>query len=382
MLCKKCKKELQEGWLYCPWCGLNAKKPPKQTMYRRKDGLYEKKVTIDGKRVAFRAKSEKEVIQKIAAYSADAKSETTALFKKYAEDLERSWDELAYNTLRSYKPALKRCVDYFGDMPVGDITPYSISLFLSKMATTYSQKTIKNHLSMISQTLDLAVMNNEIATNPASIKYKPTGKKPVKRKEAAEQYAEVIRQYWEESLYSWLAYFLLNTGLRKGEALALQYKDIDMEENLISVSKSVYFISDNPYIKEPKTSAGIRLVILPLCVKEKLKPGKPNDYIFSTGGKPLHEHQIDAGWDRFCKAHDMGEWIKGAGGKNRFKPAVTFHQLRHYYATKGSELGIPREVMTELMGHSSYIVTENYTHIRKAALQSAAEKINGTEMAQ
>lgn len=382
MLCKKCKKELQDDWLYCPWCGSGAKKGPKKKMYQRPDGLYEKKLILNGKRVIFRAKTEKEVMQKIAAYTGEAERGKTKPFKVYAEELERSWDELAYNTLRSYKPALKRCVDYFGDMPVGDITPYSISLFLSKMATTYSQKTIKNHLSMISQTLDLAVMNNEITTNPASIKYKPTGKKPVKREEAAEQYAEVIREHWDESLYSWLAYFLLNTGLRKGEALALQYSDIDMEENLISVSKSVYFISDSPYIKEPKTSAGVRLVILPLCVKEKLKPGKPNDYIFSTDGKPLHEHLVDAGWDRFCKAHGMGEWIKGAGGKNRFKPAVTFHQLRHYYATKGSELGIPREVMTELMGHSSYIVTENYTHIRKAALQSAAGKINGTEMAQ
>ena len=74
MLCKKCKKVLQEDWLYCPWCGLNAKKPPKQTMYRRDDGLYDKKVTIDGKRIAFRAKTEREVIQKIAAYSVDAKS--------------------------------------------------------------------------------------------------------------------------------------------------------------------------------------------------------------------------------------------------------------------------------------------------------------------
>ena len=384
MLCKKCKKELrEEDWLYCPWCGSGAKKDPKKKMYQRPDGLYEKILTVKGKRVTFRGKSEREVMQKIAAYTGELENAKAKPFKVYAEELERSWDKLSYYTVRGYKAPFKRCVEKFGDVPVSDITPYSIKLFLDRLGRTMSQKSVKTHLSLISQTLDLAVMDNTINANPAAVKYKPSGKKSTVREAADEQYAELIRRYWDESVYSWLAYFLLNTGLRKGEALALQYKDIDPEEKLIYVSKSVYYIGDTPRIKEPKTKAGIREVVLPLCVFEKMKFGKPEEYIFSLDKEsPLPSHCVDGGWDRFCKAHDIGVWEKDSKGKNRFKPGVTFHQLRHYYATKGSELGISREVMVEMMGHSSYIMTEGYTHVRKVALQSAANKINNAENTQ
>ena len=379
MLCKKCKKELQDDWVCCPWCGLKCKKDGKK-MYQRSDGLYEKMLVINGKRKVFRAKTEKEVMQKIAAFKGEAEVKKTRLFREYADDLEASWDSLSYYSLRGYKAPFRRCVKHFGDMPVGDITSYQIKLFLDKLGKTYAQKTVKTHLSIISQVLDLAVMNNEIDTNPASVKYKITGKKPVVRKEADEKYANIIREFWGESVYSWLAYFILNTGLRKGEALALQYKDINAEEKIISVSKSVYYVGDAPRIKEPKTKSGVRSVVLPNCVLEKINFGKPDEYMFSLDKKsPLPSHCVDGGWDRFCKAHDMGEWVVVEGKKNRYKNAVSFHQLRHYYATKGSELGIPREVMVEMMGHSSYVVTEGYTHIRKAALDAAAKKINGSE---
>ena len=57
MLCKKCKKELQEDWLYCPWCGSGAKKDPKKKMYQRSNGLFEKSVTVDGKRMKLYGRS-------------------------------------------------------------------------------------------------------------------------------------------------------------------------------------------------------------------------------------------------------------------------------------------------------------------------------------
>ena len=62
--CKKCKKEIPDGAMYCPWCGAPQKRNPKKKMYQRPDGLYEQVKTIDGKRVAFRGKTEKEVLDK------------------------------------------------------------------------------------------------------------------------------------------------------------------------------------------------------------------------------------------------------------------------------------------------------------------------------
>lgn len=140
MLCKKCKKELQDDWLYCPWCGLNAKKDSRRAISQRKDGTYQKAITIDGKRKYFYGRSEKDVIKKIAEFSREAEDKRSAAFAVYAEALEQSWDNLAYNSLRGYKPALVRCVTTFGKTPVADITPMQVKGFLDKVGKTFSQK--------------------------------------------------------------------------------------------------------------------------------------------------------------------------------------------------------------------------------------------------
>ena len=69
--CKKCKKEIPDGALYCQWCGAAQKKNPKKKMYQRPDGLFEQSKVIDGKRVVFRGKTEKEVAD-IPADGSDA----------------------------------------------------------------------------------------------------------------------------------------------------------------------------------------------------------------------------------------------------------------------------------------------------------------------
>ena len=102
MLCKKCKKELQDDWLYCPWCGLNAKKDSRRAISQRKDGTYQKAITIDGKRKYFYGRSEKDVIKKIAEFSREAEDKRSAAFAVYAEALEQSWDNLAYCALPGF----------------------------------------------------------------------------------------------------------------------------------------------------------------------------------------------------------------------------------------------------------------------------------------
>ena len=85
-ICKKCKKEIPEGALYCPWCGSPQKRNKKKKMYQRPDGLFEQVKLIDGKRVYFRGKTEKEVTDKMLAYQEE--KERGPLFRDVAENVE------------------------------------------------------------------------------------------------------------------------------------------------------------------------------------------------------------------------------------------------------------------------------------------------------
>ena len=80
-------------------------------MYRRKNGLYEKQITINGRRVAFYGSTEREVLKKIAEYKGEVKKGRT--FSTVAEEWEREHEpEIAYNTWSGYlRPSRPRKTD-------------------------------------------------------------------------------------------------------------------------------------------------------------------------------------------------------------------------------------------------------------------------------
>ena len=105
--CKKCKKEVPAESYYCMWCGAPVRKHPKKKMYQRPDGLYEKILVINHKRIAFRGKSEREVTRKILEYH--EAEEKGPLFSDAAWEWRgEHFETLEYNTLRCYNKPFER----------------------------------------------------------------------------------------------------------------------------------------------------------------------------------------------------------------------------------------------------------------------------------
>ena len=169
-----------------------------------------------------------------------------------------------------------------------------------------------------------------------------------------------------DKIFGLFPYFLLYTGLRKGEALALQYKDIDLIHNIIKVDKSVYYIDCKPRVKSPKTVAGKRNVILLECLKNRLPKGNPNDYVFCYPGdsqRMMTDDMFRRLWRKYVNETGLA--------------GVTAHMLRHSYATILFEAGIEAKDAQALMGHSDISTTNNiYTHIREKRMLDTAEKLN------
>ncbi|MEG1863479.1 MAG: site-specific integrase [Oscillospiraceae bacterium] len=335
---------------------------------KRVDGLFQKSITINGKRKVFYAQTERELTQKILNFQ--NKEESGIIFKELALDWKYDhFDDLSPTTVKGYTPAYNRLVAEFSNKYVKDITIKDIQLYINRFAgrgkKQKAQKTVRNELSVLSLMLDYGIQQGHIENNPAKNFKLPNGLEKKKRQALTEEQIKIIEK-GVDAPFGLFAYFLMYTGCRRGEALAVQFKDIDFESKLISISKSVYYEGNTPHIKSPKTEAGNRQVILLDCLAEKLpKKSKANDYLFSSdGGKtPLANKRCAVNWKHYVEDSNL-DWI-------------TPHQLRHTYATILYNAGIDVKSAQDLMGHADISTTQNiYTHISKSRKQFTADKLN------
>lgn len=329
-------------------------------MKKRADGRYRK--VVDGK--AFYGDSEREVYKKILEYT--EKKERGGTFGEIADKWWTDvYDNLASQTLRGYKPAYARALSELGDTYVKDITPRDMSAIFKRMAIEgYSKKTISNQRIIYNQILDYAVVNGDIQFNPcASVKIPTTAKKSIVIKPASNEDEHKILT----SDHKWtFPIFALLSGLRKQEILALQWKDIDFEEDIISVTKAVEHVGQTPHIKSTKTESGVREVPLLNILKDRLlsERGDPDAYIFShSGGKtPLTENQFERAYKKYCTEVGI---------------TCSSRQLRHSYATVAVEEDIAPKDLQNALGHADITTTMNvYAAARKKSIEKVANKLN------
>lgn len=340
-------------------------------MKRRADGRFCKTLTIDGKRVFFFSSAEnekqasKEIEKKLIEYQIEqsTKSEQFKIFKNIANRWqEEHYKTIAYKTQTGYDAPFNRIVEKFGETPINEIKPMQVNKFLISLGQKgYALKTVKTHLLIFNLIFTYAMLHGEIENNIVDAVKVPKNLKQEKRELPSNDEIEKVKSSLENS-FGLFAYLLLYSGCRRGEALALKYEDIDRENKIISINKSLYFESNKPIIKEPKTKAGHRNIVLMDKLLEML-PTDKKGYIFSDNGeKPLTEQAFRRRWEKYIKETGIN---------------LTPHQLRHAYATILFEAGIAEKDAQELLGHSSISVTKDiYTHISKNRKDETLKKLN------
>lgn len=339
-------------------------------MKRRPDGRWQKSITIGGKRKFFYSyaetekKAERDILQQMLAYSEEEEA------GRLLEDVSDEWydfhtSHLEYSSATRYKCYVKQLNEYFPKAYIKDITTNDVEeMLLDMVSKDYSSKTIKDFLSVTKMIFKYSHKRKYIDEDVTLYISPPLGKAPVTRKPLDETDSINLSKALD-CTFGLLAFFYLCTGLRKSEALALQWKDIDFDNNIIKVYKKVYYVSNKPYIKEcTKTKAGTRSVILLDVLAEQLLPlkGKPDEYIFNRDGKLLDKSYYTRQWEKFKKESNID---------------ITAHPLRHTYSTIVFEAGVPEKDAQSLMGHSSIVVTHNiYTHIRAGRMKETANRLN------
>lgn len=180
----------------------------------------------------------------------------------------------------------------------------------------------------------------------------------------------------------------LGTGLRLGELLALKWIDINFKDKYISVNKSIkstYSIDSNGNRKfevieqTPKTKNSIRTVPLTNSILELLQRYRKEKII-------ERDSNIDIYFDNnlvFCTP--TGNYLNESNVRKTFKrilnrcdlKEIRFHDLRHTFATRLFENGVPPKTVQTLLGHSDIATTLNiYTHVMKNTKDEAINKID------
>lgn len=154
--------------------------------------------------------------------------------------------------------------------------------------------------------------------------------------------------------------FTLYTGLRIGELCALQWKDIDFNNRIVKISKTIQriYIRDNNkkytklIITVPKTKTSIREIPLTGTLVNILLPKIPVN----------KEAYILTGINKFVEPRTMRSYFSRFLKKNKIA-YIKFHGLRHTFATRCIDLGADYKTVSEILGHASVNITLNlYVH--------------------
>lgn len=338
-------------------------------MKKRADGRYCRKIKISGRSVFFYSNesTEKQAARDIERQLLQYK-EKEADGKTFAEVADEWSDyhfpDLEHNTLKQYRPALADVTAQFGNYYIKDITSNQIDLYIKSYAKKgYAQKTVKTRLLILNLIMKYAVINQYIAINPCTYITVPKNLSKTKREGLTAEQIEAVKRSANKT-FGFFAYFLLNTGLRKGEALALRYSDIDFDKKVIKINKTVEWIGNVPNIKNhPKTDAGIREVPLLDCLIGLIEHKNTDDLIFpNANGELIRNGNFTRLWNKY----------RAETGLN-----ITPHQLRHAYATILYDAGIDLKTAQYLLGHANIQTTMDiYTHLSKSRQDSASDILN------
>jgi integrase len=287
-------------------------------------------------------------------------------YKKHLKE-RKKFRQIKENDYRTKKRHAKELLTVIVDgeplakMRVADLTKGKVqNQIIKQWASGHTDKTVANYLTSLSVMCEYAI-SLECRTTNFTHKVKPLGEKRSKSNDKASKILPSVIKAIEEAMKAnWkLAFrFACMTGLRQGEQRALTWGQVDLDNLKVHVTQAMQ-PHDNLNPGDTKTKAGRRVVPLhPELAKELrelfLQQGRPNDpnaYVFpSRVGTPLHG-------EKFLYA--VGAACRKAGVEH-----VTWHELRHFYASKILQ-AFPDDLwrVKNYMGHETIDVTQKrYGH--------------------
>ena len=292
-----------------------------------------------------------------------------------------------YSTLQSRSSVW---IDALKNTQISQIKPFELQTILFSIAAKnpytnepMAKKTIRGYVQVINAIFDFAIDNRVIDYNPANKLKAPQGATTSQRRALTEKERQWVMEFEHRAKPS--AMLMMLSGLRRGEATALQWNDIDFINNKISVTKSFNFKTKD--FKTPKNGKS-RVVSVPQMLIDYLRTLPRVSLFVLTNAKG--QMMTDDSWRRLYQSYMTDLNIEyGFGGienaPSKFAPTkmpmiitpFTPHELRHTFCTIMYEAGIDALTAKEQLGHADIQTTLSiYTHLSNQHKENDVKKLD------
>lgn len=289
-------------------------------------------------------------------------------------------------TYEGYESILKSgVIPAIGKVRLDQLTRNTIQNYAAaKLATGCSPRTVKHHLTCLSGAFEYAITSGLLMFNLAHRVTIPPPARPEMHTLSAED-VNVFLEAARAGDYYALFYLLIYTGLRRSEALALRWKDVDLVMCQLAVTRSLHKLHSGEIVyTEPKTKKSRRNIDLTpstaIVLREHLAKQKAifaimeidwriDCLIFSApDGNPMFPNTVSQAWERI---------------NNRLGFSVRLHDARHSHASLLLQQGVNIKIIQERPGHSSITTTMDvYGHLmpgmQAEAIRGFDDKIKNT----
>ena len=291
---------------------------------------------------------------------------------------------------------LKPLIERFGDRPIAEIRTADIEDFVADLKKPRSVNglderrltpaSINRTLQLLRHMLNWAVGREYLERTPfrrgTEVLVRMEIEDNKRRRRVSEEEEAALLAVASPHLRSMLI-AALDTGMRRGEMLALRFGDIDWTRRLIVLRGST---TKNRRTRVVPIGTSRLLAVLQWLRLDSTGGLKADDVpVFSNEvGEPLKTFK-KAWLVAVLKAHRVDpHWRKGAykdltsDSQQRLRDInLHWHDLRHEYASRLVERGVPLAQVRDLLGHASILTTERYDNQKLEALQAAVERLEG-----
>ena len=370
-----------------------------ENIYRRKDGRFEGRYVI-GKKANGKTKFGYvfghhyiEVQQRLIQKKAELLRQGRQAGRQRGDTVKKwmlFWLENALlgsvkdSTYQTYQNQLNRHVlPRLGNLELAELTPNTIHTFLQELQEAdLSENTIRGVYRLLVAGLQAAWEEGLIEKNPCKKIRVPRGdcrEQRVLTREEQNKLEAVLRD--THALPAWLGMY---TGMRLGEICGLKWADIDWENSMIAVRRTVQRLKRQNQNCGPKTALCVgtpksrysrRTIPVPAFLVEKLhdlwleqtRDGSVAEFIFSTDGHAAEPRTVQRQFERLARRAELSN--------------VHFHSLRHSFATRLLELGVDAKTVSVLMGHGSVKTTlDCYAHSLAKQQSKAIQQLAKSRM--